>query len=46
VLVQGVRHVFDRLRAVERGEPGLVFITDGVKKDEVDALWRAMKGLA
>jgi G3E family GTPase len=46
VLVQGVRHVFDRLRAVERGEPGLVFITSGVRKDEVDALWRAMKGLA
>ena len=46
VLVQGVRHVFDRLRAVERGETGLVFITSGVKKDEVDALWRAMKGLS
>ena len=45
VLVQGVRHVFDRLRAVERGEPGLVFITNGVEPREVQSLWKAMKGL-
>ena len=33
VAVQGVRHVFDRLRAgAMRGEPALVFITNGVEK--------------
>jgi len=42
VLVQGVRHVFDRLRAVERGEPGLVFVTNGVEQREIEALWQAM----
>ena len=46
VLVQGVRHVFDRLRPVERGEPGLVFITNSVEQREVQALWNAMKGLS
>jgi len=46
VAVQGVRHVFDRLRPVERGEPALVFITNGVSQGEVQALWQAMKGLA
>ena len=46
VAVQGVRHVFDRLRAVDRGEPALVFITKGVEEAEVAALWRAMKGLS
>jgi G3E family GTPase len=46
VLVQGVRHVFDRLRPVERGEPGLVFVTNGVARSEVEALWQAMKGLS
>jgi G3E family GTPase len=46
VLVQGVRHVFDRLRPVDGGEPALVFITNGVEKSEVEALWRAMKGLS
>jgi hypothetical protein len=46
VLVQGVRHVFDRLRAVERGEPGVVFVTNGIEKKEVEALWLAMKGLS
>jgi G3E family GTPase len=46
VLVQGVRHVFDRLRPVKEGEPALVFITNGVEKSEVQALWDAMKGLA
>jgi G3E family GTPase len=46
VLVQGVRHVFDRFRRVENGAPGLVFITNGVEKREVQALWDAMKGLS
>jgi G3E family GTPase len=46
VLVQGVRHVFDRFRPVEGGEPALVFITHGVEKSEVQALWDAMKGLS
>ena len=46
VLVQGVRHVFDRFRPVESGEPALVFITNGVEKSEVEALWKAMKGLS
>jgi len=46
VMVQGVRHVFDRLRPVEVGEPALVFITHGIEKREVEALWHAMKGLS
>lgn len=46
VLVQGVRHVFDRLRPVAKGEAGLVFITNGVEQREVEALWHAMKGLS
>jgi len=46
VLVQGVRHVFDRFRAVAGGEPALVFITNGVDKVEVEKLWEAMKGLS
>ncbi len=46
VAVQGVRHVFDRLRRVERGEPALVFITNSLEKREVEALWLAMKGLS
>jgi G3E family GTPase len=46
VAVQGVRHVFDRLRKVERGEPALVFITNGVEQSDVQALWNAMKGLS
>jgi len=45
VLVQGVRHVFDRFRPVARGEPVLVFVTNGVEKSEVEALWRALSGL-
>jgi G3E family GTPase len=45
VAVQGVRHVFDRLRPVGRGETGLVFITNGVEQREVDALWQAMSEL-
>jgi G3E family GTPase len=46
VAVQGVRHVFDRVRKVERGEPALVFITNGVEQSDVQALWNAMKGLS
>jgi G3E family GTPase len=46
VAVQGVRHVFDRLRKVERGEPALVFITHAVEQSDVQALWNAMKGLS
>ncbi len=46
VLVQGVRHVFDRLRPVAQGEAALVFITHGIEREEVEALWRAMKGLS
>jgi G3E family GTPase len=45
VAVQGVRHVFDRMRPVDRGEPALVFITNGVEKSEVEALWQAMRRL-
>jgi G3E family GTPase len=50
VAVQGVRHVFDRLRPAAHsqaaGTPVLVFITNKVEKSEVEALWRAMKGLS
>jgi G3E family GTPase len=50
VAVQGVRHVFDRLRPASPsqagGEPALVFITNGVEQAEVQALWLAMKGLS
>jgi G3E family GTPase len=46
VLVQGVRHVFDRFRQVDRGEPALVFITHRIEESEVQALWDAMKGLS
>jgi G3E family GTPase len=46
VLVQGVRHVFDRLRPVERGEPALVFITHGIERTEVEELWRALMRLS
>jgi len=45
VLVQGVRHVFDRLRPIGRGEPGLVFVTHRVEKAEIEALWQAMERL-
>lgn len=45
VLVQGVRHVFDRLRPVSLAETGLVFVTNRVAKSEVQALWRAMSKL-
>lgn len=46
VLVQGVRHVFDRLRPVARGESALVFITRDLERTEVEALWWALAGLA
>ena len=46
VLVQGVRHVFDRLRPASSGEPALVFITHGIERREIEALWQAMKGLS
>jgi hypothetical protein len=46
VAVQGVRHVFDRLRQAERGQPALVFITNGIEQRELEALWNAMKGLS
>ena len=50
VAVQGVRHVFDRLRPTSasqaRAEPALVFITNGVEHAEVQALWLAMKALS
>lgn len=46
VLVQGVRHVFDRLRPAARGEPALVFITNRMEKRDVQKLWEAMKGLS
>jgi G3E family GTPase len=45
VLVQGVRHVFDRLRPVEISATGLVFITHGVTQEDVEALWRALSRL-
>jgi G3E family GTPase len=50
VVVQGVRHVFDRLRPAPRpaagAEPALVFITNRVERREVQALWGAMQALA
>jgi G3E family GTPase len=46
VAVQGVRHVFDRLRPVSRAaQTGLVFITRHLEQREVDALWQAMSSL-
>jgi G3E family GTPase len=46
VAVQGVRHVFDRLRPVSHASAtGLVFIAQNMDKREVDALWRAMSSL-
>jgi G3E family GTPase len=43
--VQGVRHVFDRLRPVRGAPTGLVFITRAVEEGEVRALWQAMSNL-
>lgn len=45
VLVQGVRHVFDRLRPVAQPPTGLVFITRELKKREVEALWQALSNM-
>jgi G3E family GTPase len=45
VLVQGVRHVYDRLRRVEAPATGLTFIANRVSKAEVQALWLAMSTL-
>jgi G3E family GTPase len=46
VLVQGVRHVFDRLRPVALAGTGLVFVVNQVKKSEIEALWQAMSKLS
>jgi G3E family GTPase len=45
VLVQGVRHVFDRLRPVEMPATGLVFITHRLSREDAEALWRALARL-
>ena len=46
VAVQGVRHVFDRLRPIAQRPPtGLVFITQNMAKHDVVALWQAMSSL-
>ena len=46
VAVQGVRHVFDRLRPIEnRPSTGLVFITRNMAECDVHALWHAMFSL-
>ena len=46
VAVQGVRHVFDRLRPIaNRPSTGLVFITRNVAEADVTTLWRAMSSL-
>ena len=45
VVVQGVRHVFDRLRPVSAARTGLVFITHNLKKQEVEGLWQALSNM-
>ncbi|HZT63487.1 MAG TPA: GTP-binding protein, partial [Burkholderiales bacterium] len=46
VAVQGVRHVFDRLRPIaNRPSTGLVFITRSMAEQDVVALWQAMSSL-
>jgi predicted glutamine amidotransferase len=45
IAVQGVRHVFDRLRPVSGAETGLVFITRQIERREIEALWEAMSTL-
>jgi G3E family GTPase len=46
VAVQGVRHVFDRLRPIDsRPSTGLVFITQNMAERDVQALWQAMSSL-
>jgi G3E family GTPase len=44
VLVQGVRHVFDRLRPAPGGESALVFISR-LQDGEIEGLWQAMSKL-
>ncbi|MBV8030184.1 MAG: GTP-binding protein [Betaproteobacteria bacterium] len=47
MLVQGVRHVFDRLRAAPPAlHPGLVFIVEEIEAADVMALWRSVRALA
>ena len=49
-IVQGVRHVLDRLRPASPSqaatEPALVFITNGIEGKDVESLWEALKGLS
>jgi G3E family GTPase len=46
VAVQGVRHVFDRLRPVAAAAPtGLTFITRRIDQNDVRALWEALSNL-
>jgi G3E family GTPase len=46
VAVQGVRHVFDRLRPIaNRPSTGLVFITRNMAEHDVVALWQAISSL-
>jgi G3E family GTPase len=46
VAVQGVRHVFDRLRPISHASAtGLVFIAQNMEKRGVEALWQAMSSL-
>jgi G3E family GTPase len=46
VVVQGVRHVFDRLRPARREMPSaLVFITNGISRQEAASLWQAIETL-
>jgi G3E family GTPase len=45
VAVQGVRHVFDRLRPAKGTGTGLVFITHDLEQREVEALWQAMSNI-
>jgi len=46
VAVQGVRHVFDRLRPIDnRPSTGLVFITQNLAERDVQALWQALSSL-
>jgi G3E family GTPase len=45
VAVQGVRHVFDRLRPISPADAALVFITHELEKREIEALWQAMSNM-
>ena len=46
VLVQGVRHVFDKFRRVGSGEPALVFVTNAIERTEIEGLWQALVRLS